>query len=71
VGPRSGSPPLSVKSGGDFPDILAQEDPELWQAHKAGGGATGKLLRQIIQQATEIKAIRQAQQEEEVLTPNK
>lgn len=46
--------PLSVKSFGDLSDILAAEKPALWQSHLAargGGSATGKLLRQIIDEA--------------------
>ena len=53
--------PLSVKSDGDFPDILAAEKPDIWESHRpAEGGVTGKLFRDIIQKAAAIKAKRQA-----------
>ena len=49
--------PLSVKSGGDFEDILAQDTPAIWESHRpAKGGATGKMLEQIIQKAARKKA---------------
>jgi bifunctional non-homologous end joining protein LigD len=51
--------PLSVKSFGDFADILAKDKPAVWESHKPGGGAAGKLLQQIIAQAAELKATRQ------------
>src|SRR5918998_3517607 len=37
--------PLSVKSEGDFADILAQENPDIWQSHRpAQGGETGAMF---------------------------
>ena len=48
--------PLSVKSGGDFPDILASDTPAIWTSHRpAKGGATGKMLEEIIAKAVELK----------------
>ena len=48
--------PLSVKSGDDFPGIMAAQDPKLWMSHKpAKGGATGAMLREIIEQAAQLK----------------
>jgi bifunctional non-homologous end joining protein LigD len=48
--------PLSVKSGDDFPAIMAAQDPALWLNNpKAGGGATGAMLRSVIEQAAELK----------------
>lgn len=48
--------PLSVKSFADFPDILADEQADIWQSHRpVEGGATGKLLREIIDQAAQIR----------------
>ena len=48
--------PLSVKSGEDFPAIMAAQDPALWLNNpKAGGGATGAMLRSVIEQAAELK----------------
>jgi len=52
--------PLSVKSGGDFADILAEENPNVWESHRpAEGGAAGKMLSDIIQKAAAIKAKRE------------
>ncbi|HEV2295622.1 MAG TPA: DNA polymerase ligase N-terminal domain-containing protein [Tepidisphaeraceae bacterium] len=54
--------PKSVKSFGDFEDILAQEKPDVWESHKpAEGGAAGKMLRQIIDKAAKLKASRDSQ----------
>ena len=51
--------PLSVKSFGDFPDILAQENPNVWESHRpAKGGPAGKMLGEIIEKAARIKAKR-------------
>lgn len=44
--------PLSVKSEGDFDDILAAEMPALWVAARPGtGGAPNKLLREVVAKA--------------------
>ena len=49
--------PLSVKSGGNFEDILASDTPAIWKSHRpAKGGATGKMLEEIIQKAAQKKA---------------
>jgi bifunctional non-homologous end joining protein LigD len=48
--------PLSVASGGDFADILAQDRPEIWISHRpAQGGETGALFERIIRRALEMK----------------
>src|SRR5688572_21765597 len=48
--------PLSIKSNGDFEDILAQENPDVWESHKpAEGGAAGKMLKDIIEKAARLK----------------
>jgi bifunctional non-homologous end joining protein LigD len=48
--------PLSVKSGDDFPAIMAAQDPDMWPSHKpAKGGTTGAMLREIIEQAAQLK----------------
>jgi bifunctional non-homologous end joining protein LigD len=48
--------PRSVKSNGDFADILAQDKPDIWESHKpANGGAAGKMLQDIIEQAAKLK----------------
>jgi bifunctional non-homologous end joining protein LigD len=49
--------PLSVKSGGDFEDILGSDTPAIWSSNRpAKGGATGKMLEEIIQKAALKKA---------------
>jgi len=51
--------PLSVTSGGDFADILAKDDPDIWQSDRpARGGAAGALLGEIVAKAAAIKAAR-------------
>jgi len=52
--------PQSVKSFGDFEDILAADDPDVWESHKpAEGGAAGKMLRGIIEKAARLKLKRE------------
>ena len=47
----------SVKSFGDFEDILAQDKPDIWESHRpAEGGAAGKMLQDIIAKAAKLKA---------------
>ncbi|HEX4565389.1 MAG TPA: DNA polymerase ligase N-terminal domain-containing protein [Vicinamibacterales bacterium] len=53
--------PKSVKSEGDFEDILAQDRPDVWESNRSGGrpaqgGEAGAMLAKIIERATEIKA---------------
>src|SRR5687768_11729322 len=49
--------PLSIKSFGDFPDILAADKPDVWESHRpAEGGAAGAMLRDIIEKAATLKA---------------
>ncbi len=50
--------PLSVKSGLDFPEILAVEKPDQWMSNKPGGGETGAMLRQVIEEAVAIRQTR-------------
>ena len=46
--------PRSVKSDGDFEDILADDMPDVWVSNRpARSGATGALLTQLIERATE------------------
>jgi bifunctional non-homologous end joining protein LigD len=48
--------PDSVKSFGDFADILGADEPQVWESHRpAGGGAAGKMLQQIIDEAARRK----------------
>jgi len=53
--------PLSVKSGLDLHEILAEDNPDVWRTNRpVGGGETGALLREIIQKAAALKAERAA-----------
>src|SRR5204862_5384262 len=53
--------PKSVKSGGDFEDILAEDTPAVWQTNRpAKGGDAGAMLAQIIERAAKLKATRAA-----------
>lgn len=54
--------PRSVKSRGDFADILAAEKPDTWQPHLAArGGAAGRMMRDVIEEATRLKLRRTPQ----------
>ena len=50
--------PHSVKTpDADLADILAADNPDIWQSHApAKGGDTGAMFRKIIEKALEIKA---------------
>ena len=49
--------PLSVKSGGDFADILAAGDPDVWRSNRpARGGDTGAMFAKIIERALALRA---------------
>ncbi|HSK08592.1 MAG TPA: DNA polymerase ligase N-terminal domain-containing protein [Vicinamibacterales bacterium] len=49
--------PLSVKSGGDFADILAQDQPAIWLSNRpARGGEAGAMFQKIIERALALKA---------------
>jgi bifunctional non-homologous end joining protein LigD len=49
--------PLSVKSGGDFENILAAERPDVWESNRpAKGGEAGAMLATIIERAARLKA---------------
>jgi len=53
--------PLSVKSGGDFEDIVASDAPDVWLSNRpARGGETGALLAEVIERGLKLKAERQA-----------
>ena len=48
--------PLSIKSEGDFADILAQDNPAIWISHRpAEGGETGAMFRKIVERALALK----------------
>jgi bifunctional non-homologous end joining protein LigD len=49
--------PLSVKSGGNFEDILAADRPDVWKSNRpAKGGEAGAMLATIIDRAARLKA---------------
>jgi bifunctional non-homologous end joining protein LigD len=49
--------PYSVKTpDADLADILAADNPDIWQSHApAGGGDAGAMFRRVIERALEIK----------------
>lgn len=52
--------PRSVKSDGDFEDILAEDNPAVWVTNRpAQGGTTGAMLATIIERAAALKASRE------------
>jgi len=51
--------PKSVKSNGDFEDILAEDTPAVWVSNRpAKGGEAGAILAAIIERAATLKAKR-------------
>ena len=49
--------PKSVKSDGDFEDILAADRPDVWESNRpAEGGTAGAMLAEIIERAARLKA---------------
>src|SRR2546430_1551358 len=49
--------PKSVKSDGDFEDILAEDTPAVWTSNRpAKGGEAGAMLAKIIERAATLKA---------------
>jgi bifunctional non-homologous end joining protein LigD len=48
--------PKSVKSSGDFEDILAEDTPAIWHSHRpAQGGDTGVMFARIIEKAVKLR----------------
>lgn len=48
--------PLSVKSKGDFADILADGNPDIWRSNRpAQSGDTGAMFEKIVARALEMK----------------
>jgi bifunctional non-homologous end joining protein LigD len=57
--------PRSVKSDGDFENILAADNPAIWRTNRpAKGGDTGAAFEKIIARAAAIKAARSARTED-------
>lgn len=51
--------PLSVKSEFDFPEILAEENPDIWRTNRpANTGESAKRFARVIEQAARLKASR-------------
>jgi bifunctional non-homologous end joining protein LigD len=51
--------PRSVKGDGDFEDILAADNPDVWVSNRpAETGETGAMLKSIIERAAALKAAR-------------
>ena len=49
--------PLSVKSEGDFADILSQDNPDVWRSNRpAKGGETGAMFERIVKRALELRS---------------
>jgi bifunctional non-homologous end joining protein LigD len=52
---------MSVKSNGDFADILAQDEPDIWKSNRpARGGEAGHMFARIIERALALRAERDA-----------
>ena len=51
--------PLSVKSGGDFVDVLEQEAPNLWTSNRAASSRAPALLK-IVERAVKLREEREA-----------
>jgi len=45
--------PLSIKSGGDFTDIIEQESPDLWTSNRAAKGGAAHMLK-VVERAVAI-----------------
>jgi bifunctional non-homologous end joining protein LigD len=64
--------PKSVKSDGDFEDILAEDTPAVWQSNRpAKGGDAGAMLAAIIGRAAALKAGRATSKSAKDSTPPK
>jgi len=62
--------PLSVKSEGDFADILAADNPDVWHTNRpAKTGDAGTMLADIIERAATMKAEREAHAEPDAPKP--
>jgi bifunctional non-homologous end joining protein LigD len=56
--------PKSVKSSGDFEDILAEDTPAIWHSHRpAAGGDAGAMFAKIIEKAVKLREGRPTPQE--------
>jgi bifunctional non-homologous end joining protein LigD len=64
--------PKSVKSNGDFEDILAEDTPAVWLSNRpAKGGEAGAMLAKIIERAATLKAEREEPASKKKAAPTK
>ena len=56
--------PLSIKSGGDFTDIIEQESPDLWTSNRAAKGGQAHMLK-VVERAVAIAEENKARRREE------
>jgi len=64
--------PRSVKSDGDFEDILGADTPAVWLSNRpAKGGDAGAMLAQIIERAANLKAKRQSPSSKKQSSPQR
>ena len=64
--------PRSVKSDGDFEDILAEDTPAVWTSNRpAKSGEAGAMLAAIIERAARLKAGREKPAPEKRTAPRK
>src|SRR5215468_12062589 len=64
--------PRSVKSDGDFEDILAEDTPAVWLSNRpTRGGPASATLAKIIERAAALKAKRQDKPSKRPTTPRK
>ena len=53
--------PKSVTSDRDFVEILASDQPEVWESNRpGGGGASGRVMQKVIADAVKLRAARDA-----------
>ena len=53
--------PMSVKCGGEFEDILADDEPAIWRSNRpAKSGTAAAMLSEVIARAAQLKADRAA-----------
>ncbi len=56
--------PLSVKSKGDFADILSADNPDIWRSNRpAQGGEAGAMFERIVARALEMRTERSGRSE--------
>ena len=54
--------PVSVRSGGDFAEILSADNPEIWVSNRpAQGGEAGAMFQRIVERALAMRAAKAAE----------